>query len=170
MCSKANLALILIVVTCLISGTVLSSCSKKGREEAKQVTTMASAGGSRDSLGVTISLNAGSYAIREHIVMTVTAVNTTERALRLTFPTAQRYDFIVRKDRKPIWRWSDDRMFAQALSRHTIEPGDSIVYEFEWDQANVDGTELNLGRYTVGGILKTLPERASREKTFSIAD
>jgi hypothetical protein len=61
-------------------------------------------------------------------------------------------------------------MFAEVLGSETIEPGDSLVYEAEWDQKLGDGTNPGLGAYTIRGILKALPEVASREKRFGVVD
>ncbi len=125
---------------------------------------------SADSVDVTLSLNAGSYALGEMIVVRLVATNRTERALRLNFPTAQRFDFVVRKGKQIIWQWSGDMMFAEAVSRETVAAHDSLVFEARWDQRLFDGTNPGLGAYSIQGILKTRPEVVSKERPFGVVD
>ena len=102
--------------------------------------------------------------------MTLIVENKTGRTLNLTFPTAQRYDFIVRTGKHIVWQWGHERMFAQVVGRFFLAPHDSVTYESTWDQRTLEGTEPRLGTYTVQGILKTAPEIGTDEKTLWIAD
>jgi hypothetical protein len=124
----------------------------------------------KDSLVVSIALNAGSYAVGEPVTMKISAVNSTRRGVTLTFPTAQRFDFAVRHKGVVVWRWSTDMMFAQVLGSETIGAGDSLVFEARWNQRLSDGTNPGLGAYTIQGVLKTVPEIASQEQPFGIVD
>ena len=124
----------------------------------------------RDSLAVTLELRERGYASGEPIEMRLVVSNTTDRRVRITFPTAQRFDFVVKKDRAPVWQWSGERMFAQVLGRHVIEAREAITYQFTWDQKLPDGSWARLGRYSAQGILKSMPEIASAEKQFGIVD
>ncbi len=164
--------MIVVLVTC----GMVASCAKKdapetSRHEAGRTRDRATGATTpADSLEVRIVFNERGYAMREKIVMTLVARNTTARPLLLTFPTAQRFDFIVTDGKQIVWQWSHGRMFAQARSRHTIAPHDSITYEFTWDQIANDGTEPRLGRYTIQGVLKIDPEIASTKHVFGIVD
>jgi hypothetical protein len=52
--------------------------------------------------------------------------NVTASRWTLEFATAQRYDFEVADAvGERLWRWSDDMMFAQALGRKVLAPGES---------------------------------------------
>jgi hypothetical protein len=155
-----------VVVVLAMVSIALGSCGRKRVEDAGEKAPPDAA----DSLRALITLNEGSYAAREPVVMTLTVRNTTDRTINLTFPTAQRYDFIVSKGKMVVWQWSHGRMFAQVRGRHSVAPGDSISYDITWDQKDLDGVELKLGTYGVQGILKASPEIASEEKTFWIAD
>ena len=158
---------------------VFASCGKKVEESAdvaaRSKTDWARTGATlaaskQDSLEVTVALNEGGYAMLEPVVMTLIVHNPSGDPIDLTFPTAQRYDFVVSKGKRVIWQWGEGRVFAQAVGRHTMEPGDSMRHEFTWDQKATDGTQPPLGRYTVQGILKTEPQRVSRPLTFGIVD
>lgn len=121
-------------------------------------------------MAVSLSLDAGSYAVGERILIGMVARNTTARPLALTFPTAQRHDFVVKKEGRVVWQWSGDMMFAQVVGTDALAPGDSLVFAGEWDQKLADGTNATLGAYTVYGVLKTAPERTTGEKRFGIVD
>jgi len=103
-------------------------------------------------------------------VMSLVVTNNKEEDLVLTFPTAQRYDFIVRKGKETIWIWSEGRMFAQVIGRQTLGAGETISYEITWDQSGLESMRPPLGAYTVRGILKTMPEIASEKREFGIVD
>jgi hypothetical protein len=123
-----------------------------------------------DSLRISLALDAGSYAIGEPMEMRLTVTNVTPRTVTVTFPTAQRFDFVVRRGGKPIWQWAADMMFAQSITRERIAALDSLVLGTRWDQVLPDGTNPGLGAYTLQGILKTSPERVTDEKRFGVVD
>jgi len=123
-----------------------------------------------DSLVVTVELDQGSYAIGEPITMKLRVTNTTSRSLKIFFPTAQRYDFIVGKGDAPLWQWSEGVMFAQVTSALILDPDATITYEVTWNQMTRTGKALSLGRYTIEGILMTQPKVTSEPKPFGIVD
>jgi hypothetical protein len=150
----------------LIAALLLVSCGRGGRTSRD-----GPPGGSQpDSLQASVILNEGGYAIGEPVVMTLQVVNLTDRSLKLTFPSAQRYDFIVGRGKATIWRYSDGRMFAQVLGRYDLAAGDTVTYEYTWDQTGMDGTKPGLGAYTVEGMLMITPPLKTGPKTFGIVD
>lgn len=52
----------------------------------------------------------------------------------LEFRSGQSAEFVVYEDRTEAYRWSDGRMFTQAIRTETIEPGDSVIYSGEWPE------------------------------------
>jgi hypothetical protein len=110
------------------------------------------------------------YAALEPVSMRLVVRNVSGRTLRLTFPTAQRFDFVVSKDREPVWSWSEGRSFAQSLERMTLAPGDSLVYDFTWDGKLAGGRLPRLGRYSARGVLMTLPPVLTEDRQFGIVD
>jgi hypothetical protein len=164
---RAGFASFLVILSIAVTAIwLVGSCGRRS-EEAKRPMTATSW---RDSLKVRLELRERGYASGEPIEMKLVVSNTTDRRIKITFPTAQRFDFIVKKDRVPVWQWSGERMFAQVLGRHAIEAKGFVAYEFTWDQKLPDGSWARLGRYTVQGILKSMPEIASTEKEFGIVD
>lgn len=67
--------------------------------------------------------------------------------VELTFPTSQLADVAVYADDEPVWRWSDGRMFTQALVHETIQPGGTFEREYRW-------TEATSGDYTAVATLE----------------
>ena len=123
-----------------------------------------------DSLKVELDLTERGYALVEPVVTTLRVTNIKGEDLTLTFPTAQRYDFIVRKGKQTVWVWSEGRMFAQVIGREKLRAGESLSYEITWDQSGLENIRPPLGAYTLQGILKTTQEIASEEREFGIVD
>ena len=150
----------------LVAALLLASCGRGGRTSRED-----QVGGLKpDTLQASVILNEGGYAMGEPVGMTLQVVNITDRSIRLTFPSAQRYDFIVSRGKAAIWRYSDSRMFAQVLGRYDLAPGDTVSYEYTWDQSGTDGTKPGLGAYTVEGMLMITPPLKTGPKTFGIVD
>ena len=64
-----------------------------------------------------------------------TVQNTSNQLLELTFRTAQRGDVTVYDAETDdlVWRWSEGRMFTQAIEHETLAPRDELALEFEWE-------------------------------------
>jgi hypothetical protein len=143
------------------------SCS--GRRDGKEPGRL-SEGAVGDSLDLYVWTNEGGYAVGETVIMRLIVRNRTDRSLKITFPTQQRFDFIVKKGKKILWQWSGGMLFAQVTAEGVLTPGDSLIYETSWDQRLADGTSPQLGAYTVHGILKIVPETTGRQRMFGIVD
>lgn len=62
-----------------------------------------------------------------------TVENTGTDPVDLDFRSGQAADVTVVRDDDEAWRWSDGRLFTQALRSETVAPGDSRVYEMTWE-------------------------------------
>ncbi len=88
-------------------------------------------------------------------------VNDGTSAIDLTFRSGKRADVVVRdrESQEEVWRWSDGRMFTQALERATLRPGEQIEQRFEW-------TDPDPGTYIAVGTLEADQDaRAETELT-----
>ena len=165
----------LVLIVLVLSAASLSSCGgcqcgKKSGDAAAPSPGNALQENPGDSLKVEVDLTERGYALVEPVVMTLKVTNIKEEDLTLTFPTAQRYDFVVKKGKQIVWVWSEGRMFAQAIGRETLKAGETFSYEITWDQSGLESIQPPLGAYTVHGILKTTQEIASEEREFGIVD
>lgn len=66
------------------------------------------------------------------IEFTLTVTNIDSESRRLEFRSGQIADFAVFDGDEEVWRWSDGRMFTQALQAETLEPGESLVQTGTW--------------------------------------
>ncbi|MDW7673633.1 MAG: BsuPI-related putative proteinase inhibitor [Bacillota bacterium] len=93
------------------------------------------------------------YRRNQPVRITLVKTNISDRPVTLTYPTAQRFDFYVRRGRTGpiIWQWSADRVFAQVVEQVVIQPGQSQVFRAVWDQNTNDGFHVGPGVYTILG-------------------
>ncbi len=68
-------------------------------------------------------------------------------AQQLTSPTAQIYDFWVRKGSREVWRWSDGQVFIQSLTTTELAGQTSKIFTATWHPT---GT----GRFTMYAEVK----------------
>lgn len=62
-----------------------------------------------------------------------TVRNTGTAPVTLTFPNGHRADVAVYERDTEVWRWSDDKLFVQAIQSETLAPDASLVHEAVWD-------------------------------------
>lgn len=72
----------------------------------------------------------------EKLVFTIT--NVYEKDLVLNYRDAQKYDFVLLKDDERIWKWSDELMYAQVISQTVLKPGETLDYEFNFNEIPSD--------------------------------
>lgn len=69
-------------------------------------------------------------AERREVRVFFTVKNTTKKAERLDFATAQRFDLsVIAPDGKRIYQWSEDRTFAPTGASVVINPRERVEYE-----------------------------------------
>ncbi len=79
--------------------------------------------------------------------------NKTEYPLEFTFPTSQRFEFIIRDAKsQEVLRWSDGRAFLQVVGRETLQ-NESRTYSADILLRGRDGKILPAGFYTITGYL-----------------
>jgi hypothetical protein len=83
----------------------------------------------------------------------LTVRNTGNQLVTLPFNSAKQFDFEVMRSGKLVARWSNGRIFAQALSSATIGPGQSLTFTGRWDLRNLVGQQVPAGDYVVRGML-----------------
>ena len=95
------------------------------------------------------------------VLFRLTVRNDGERPLRLRFESGQTTEFVVAGGGKPVWRWSDGRMFTQQIRHETLSPGDETTAEGRW-------SDPPAGQYTVEATLSDAEERPTAETTFEV--
>jgi Intracellular proteinase inhibitor len=153
-----------------VAGLLCAACCGGHSDTKAAPASGQPARGPADSLRLSVTLDKGSYVIGERMRIRLVVANVVGRPVAVVFPTAQRFDFIVKREGKPVWQWAAAMMFAQTMARETIASRDSLVFEATWDQVIADGTNLGLGAYTIEGVLKTNPEIVTADKRFGVVD
>jgi hypothetical protein len=66
------------------------------------------------------------------VTFAFTVENDASAPADLQFRSGKLADVAVFDDGDEIWRWSDGRVFTQALRTETLDPGESLVHEMTW--------------------------------------
>jgi hypothetical protein len=73
--------------------------------------------------------------------------NNSARKLELRFPTGQTHDFVVVDSLgREVWRWSEGRMFTQALQNRIVDSYDTVTWETSM-HLEMAGEPVPPGRY-----------------------
>lgn len=94
---------------------------------------------SRASKGADIasSLNVD-VGTRVEFALNVT--NNSAKNIELLFPSGQVVDFVVTDTLgRPVWRWSDGRMFTQALQSQVLGSAESKTFSGQWNPDTLHG-------------------------------
>lgn len=83
-----------------------------------------------------------------------TVTNAGTESVTLDFPSGQVADIAVCSGTGEVWRWSDSRLFTQAIESWTLAPNESLLHEATWPdppsgaytaQATLTTTEVDTG-------------------------
>ena len=86
----------------------------------------------------------------EALRFTLRIVNNTKKMVEIQFPDGQTHDFVVSDSTgKEVWRWSEGRMFTQAMRSKTLKGKDGTVFEEKWEPKG------QRGAFTAVAILKS---------------
>jgi hypothetical protein len=95
---------------------------------------------------------ANSFDYGRPITMRLTVTNMTAKAKDLSFSSAYQFDFSIRDAvGGPIWKWSQDKGFTQALTQQHFEGRETKTFDITF-QPSAD-QPLSPGYYTVRGWL-----------------
>jgi hypothetical protein len=104
-----------------------------------------------DGLLYILTTEKARFLRREPVLFTLTKINITSAPVTLNYQSAQRFDFVVLKDNREIWRWSKDQFFAQVMERVSIRPGEAQIFSALWDQRDSTGQLVTSGSYVARG-------------------
>ena len=106
--------------------------------------------GDRRSIGtvtVVLAVTPAQARLGEPVRLTFRLSNDGGAKQTLTFPSAQKYDFLVSENGRRIWRWSDGQAFAQNVTYEQIAPQATITYSENW-------TPQQTGSFKVSGAIE----------------
>ena len=115
--------------------------------------------------------------VEEGFELTLTVTNGGDDPVELSFRSGQRFDFVVERiddtdgnrtdgengeeGGEVVWRYSDGRLFTQALGRETLEPGESRSHGTIWEDPPA-------GEYEVRGVVTAENVDAEASMTVSV--
>ena len=89
--------------------------------------------------------------------------NRADKNLELMFPSGQTHEFVVTDDTgHEVWRWSEGRMFTQALQSRLLAGAETASYEESWQP----GTRT--GRFTVVATLRSTSHTVLQTAEFVV--
>jgi hypothetical protein len=83
-------------------------------------------------VSMTFTVRPARVEVGKTVIFTLRMNNIAGRPAELTFPTGKQYDFWVTRGSREVWRWSDDRLFTQAVEKRTIGPQDTLSLSESW--------------------------------------
>jgi Intracellular proteinase inhibitor len=90
--------------------------------------------GSR-SLTSKVDVNVG-----EGVALALSLTNDAARKVEVAFPSGLTHDFEVQDSvGRVVWRWSEGRLFTQAMQNRVLEREESVVYDAVWAPQNHHG-------------------------------
>jgi len=111
--------------------------------------------------------------VDDGVTFVFTVENTGQESVELTFRNGMTADVAVFADTAgddpdalpgddaPVWRWSDGRMFTQALRTETLAPGESLTEELVWPDPSA-------GTYTAEATLEASEAEIGERATFDV--
>jgi intracellular proteinase inhibitor BsuPI len=109
----------------LLLAAALAACRPQAPAPAPGAAPAAAEAG---PLVTTLQVEAG----RDSVRFTLSLTNASAAPLALQFTSAQRYDFAVEDGGRTLWRWSEERGFAQVLGTETLAPGETRTFSASW--------------------------------------
>lgn len=95
----------------------------------------------------------------------ITLINNSSKTKRLEFSSSQKYEIIVTdQNNHEVYRYSEGKMFAQALESTLIKQGESIKWEEIWEGIKPGEYEVEIS------ILSDDAEGLIKKKTIQVTE
>jgi hypothetical protein len=102
------------------------------------------------------------------VTFTLTVTNPSAEPVFLCFTSTMKYDFIVSKSGREVWRWSSGKMFAQVLLETALNPEETLQFSQSWEHKDFEDAGMHPGDYEVVSILYSNPEIITNPLPFRI--
>ncbi|MCL5985350.1 MAG: BsuPI-related putative proteinase inhibitor [Actinobacteria bacterium] len=98
------------------------------------------------------------------VILELRIENRSAEVRKLTFSTAQKYDFwVLDPSGEEVWRWSHDKSFLQIVEELQIPAGAKLAFIESFDVI-----DMSSGRYTAYGEILAYPTSISLSDQFEI--
>ena len=89
--------------------------------------------------------------------------NTASGKVELLFPSGQTHEFVVIDSLgREVWRWSEGRLFTQALQNKVLASAETLTYEADWNPGKLQG------RYTAVASLMSKNHPLEQRVEFAV--
>ncbi len=141
----------------LLTAAVAYACGPRARSAEPERSKVVAAPGKGSPIAAVLDVR-----IRDGIEFGFRVTNNATGKVELMFPSGQTHDFVViDSGGREVWRWSEGRMFTQALQNKVLESNASVSWAAAWR------SEVPPGRYVAVATLlsenKPLEERVEFE-------
>lgn len=117
----------------------------------------------RQALGhvkITAKTDRRSYRSGDTIIVSLKVSNSGDNQIKLEFPSAQLYDFVILSKRRVRWRWSSNKLFASMPVEISLDPRE------EFSMSEVIKAGMPRGTYTlIGMVTSSVPHRSMHRFT-----
>lgn len=94
----------------------------------------------------------------ETVPLKLKVKNTGECTFKLSLGGRPAHDFIVTSlDGTEVWHWWHRQPVQRVIVEKTLQPGEELEFEVDWDQKDNDGDPVPPATYFVQGVLAVLP-------------
>lgn len=117
-----------------------------------------------DGMQVSLRTLKKAYARGEPVTMSLAVQNMGVTPVANSHSSGQKYDFFIMQGRTVVWKWSDGKVFTQAIEQETFAPGQKREATEAWDQTRCGGLDsaLQPGKYLAYGLWTTMTDEGTR--------
>lgn len=107
----------------------------------------------------------GNYQIKDgKVVFDFELMSHYTEAKELMFGSGQQFELAINDEKgNEVYRFSDDKFFTLALITKTINPGEALKWQDEWNMTDKDGKKLTSGKYQAKIEIMVVPEEDSEK-------
>lgn len=79
-------------------------------------------------------------AVGNEVVLALNVRNEASKKVEVAFPSGLTHDFEVQDSvGRVMWRWSEGRLFTQAMQNRVLEQDESLSFEADWTPRDLHG-------------------------------
>lgn len=104
---------------------------------------------------ISITTDKPVYKSKEPLAIALTILNQGTEPYQAVFSSGKTYDFYFYQDDQLLGKWSNNKMFSQAIRNITLEPHQPLTYVVTFNQILASGQSLEPGKYRIIGALCT---------------
>ena len=146
---KARIGFLIVVVVVLLASCAGGEAVTGDRRNVGVVSVVFSARPARGRVGQPVRLR-------------ISLINNSGRAEAVRFRDAQQYDFWVKRGAREVWRWSEGRLFAAAMTTLDLSSQEPQMFSETWTPDRSGSYEV-FGHVTSNGYDKPLSGRVEIE-------